>query len=637
MFCIDYSVRLKEIVQRIEKSESILTIENPTFVKKKLRHIPDEKIIEYIGMADMPKIIHILCLKYGQKPQLIPITGDVMIRVGECNAANMSYLALYLHFLKFENGILLLEGNTSYPAFIGTCEFGVRVNGQAGNAVLTDMGLDKKIGKSIYEKRTAFSFSTELSEETEISFFNRVDGLEAEYGRINAMRFSPVADLISDQYFWKDGWIFYIEGRKLVCRKADKNLLRSKEQKFREALKKYAPLKWKWAFELRDFYYKNVEKKKKPIWLFMDRPESADDNARVLFKYVQKKKEIDSYFLLSKESENYSEMTAIGRVVELYSEEHFKLQLLADYIISSQCNGVVENPFWEDAELFRDLYHRPKIIFLQHGVIKDDMSVTLNRFNTNFTGFVTSTEAEWRSILEYPYFYTEKEVWLTGLPRFDELSDKREKIILIMPSWRQGLMEQIWNEGRHNMQWTLKSGFEESAYLQAYKSLLHNNDLKKICRRYGYKLIFVAHPLMKPYIGMLEADSDTEIWNAGVPYKDVFAKGALLITDYSSVAFDFLYLKKPVIYYQFDREQFFREHTYKPGYFKYENVELGYVCEKEDSLVCKICEYIENDCKVSKDHKDRIEALWIYHDKFCDRVYKKIKEINCNEHSGLWV
>ena len=63
--------------------------------------------------------------------------------------------------------------------------------------------------------------------------------------------------------------------------------------------------------------------------------------------------------------------------------------LLADYIVSSQCNGVVENPFWDKAEYFRDLYHKPKMVFLQHGVIKDDMSLTLNRYNTNFTGFIT--------------------------------------------------------------------------------------------------------------------------------------------------------------------------------------------------------------------------------------------------------
>ncbi len=621
----DYNTRLKEIFKRIEESEDIVTIENAASIRKRMKHIPDQEIIAYIGMADMPGIIYILCLKYGQKPQLIPIPDDVMIRVGECNAANMSYLAVYLHFLRFEGGMLTLEGNVSYPAVLGACGFGVRVNGHMMDAVMTDMHLDLKMGATVYEKRTAFTFSTELSEDADIVFLNKINGFEAEYGRINAMRFSPVADHIPGQYFWKDGWIFYIDGRKLICRKADADLVKKKELVFREALKEYAPSKWEWACKLRDYYYKN-RKKRKQIWLFMDRPEAADDNAKVLFRYMQKKQDIDSWFILSRDSGEYAGMAETGNVAEIYSEQHYKLHLLADYIVSSQCNGVVENPFWEDGEFFRDLYHRPGIIFLQHGVIKDDMSGTLNRYNTNFTGFVTSTEAEWRSILDYPYFYTEKEVWLTGLPRFDELTDRKEKIILIMPSWRQGLMEQVWNEEKHNMQWVLKPGFEKSDYFKSYKSLLENEKLGEMCEHYGYKLVFMAHPLMKPCAGMLAADAVCEIWDESVSYKEAFGRGALLVTDYSSVAFDFLYLHKPVIYYQFDREAFFREHTYRPGYFKYENEDLGYICEDEEALVRKICGYMETDCQVSEEHKVKIEALWPYREGFCERVYNKIRE-----------
>ena len=71
---------------------------------------------------------------------------------------------------------------------------------------------------------------------------------------------------------------------------------------------------------------------------------------------------------------------------------------------------MIENPFWDFSEYFRDLYHRPKRIFLQHGIIKDDMSITLNRYNTDFTGFITSVKEEYNSILEYPYSYTKNEV-----------------------------------------------------------------------------------------------------------------------------------------------------------------------------------------------------------------------------------
>ena len=41
-------------------------------------------------------------------------------------------------------------------------------------------------------------------------------------------------------------------------------------------------------------------------------------------------------------------------------------------------------------------------------------------------------------------------------------------------------------------------------------------------------------------------------------YKDIFAQTDLMITDYSSVAFDFAYLRKPIVYSQFDRDSFFQ-------------------------------------------------------------------------------
>lgn len=52
-----------------------------------------------------------------------------------------------------------------------------------------------------------------------------------------------------------------------------------------------------------------------------------------------------------------------------------------------------------------------------------------------------------------------------------------------------------------------------------------------------------------------------------------------MITDYSSVAFDFAYMKKSLVYAQFDREAFFEGQTYDEGYFNYETDGLsGMLC-----------------------------------------------------------
>ena len=83
-----------------------------------------------------------------------------------------------------------------------------------------------------------------------------------------------------------------------------------------------------------------------------------------------------------------------------------------------------------------------------------------------------------------------------------------------------------------------------------------------------------------------------------------FNKCDLMITDYSSVAFDFAYLRKPIIYYQFDKEKF-RKLQYAEGYFDYETMGFGDV--------------IVNDA-------ERENSFFIYHDKNnCKRVYEAIK------------
>lgn len=43
-------------------------------------------------------------------------------------------------------------------------------------------------------------------------------------------------------------------------------------------------------------------------------------------------------------------------------------------------------------------------------------------------------------------------------------------------------------------------------------------------------------------------------------YNKVLAEGTLMVTDYSRAVFDFAYLKKPVVYTQFDAESFYTEY-----------------------------------------------------------------------------
>ena len=86
---------------------------------------------------------------------------------------------------------------------------------------------------------------------------------------------------------------------------------------------------------------------------------------------------------------------------------------------------------------------------------------------------------------------------------------------------------------------------------------------------------------MMDEVEAVEKEEATEDENVQAPlekYQELFKKGALLITDYSSVAFDFAYLKKPVLYYQSTNDYHF---NLDESYFDYETMGFGEVCRSE--------------------------------------------------------
>ncbi len=615
---------LRKILENIacmdqnEKSEWVL--------RRQIQDVEDDFIISEIGMADLPLILLLMHMKYGEKLKLIPVEQNAVIRAGENNIANMSYLAVQLHFLEIKDGRVCIEGITSVPAVFGEgAEFCIIHNGIFSKCDLTDKNMDQKIGSIFYEQRRVFR--TEIIPaygENKIQFANVIYSGQMHicpYGKINAMRFFPVSDCLEKQYCVKDGYVFYIRNGMLCFRTIAEGEQVSYESIFQKELMRIGTDEAMWAVSLRNQYFAAIKNKKKPIWLFMDRVDQADDNAEILYRYVKKRDEVDAYYIIREDTKDYERLKELGGIVPLYSPQHDLLVLLADYVISSQANGVVENPFWEKAEYVRDLYHQAKIIFLQHGVIKDDMSSTLNRYHTNFTGFITSSPAEWASILREPYDYPEEKVWLTGLPRFDMLYNNSQKCILIMPSWRKEFVEQEWDEESQNMVWRPKGNFSESRYVKVYRSLLSNRQLAENCKKYGYHILFMPHALMKPYLADLMGDSGAEEKS----YREAFAEGSIMVTDYSSVAFDFAYLLKPIIYYQFDKEEFFSTHTYQRGYFDYDKDGFGEVVCDEEKLVNLLIAYMEKGCSAKEVYRKRMEEVFAYRDgKACKRVYDLI-------------
>lgn len=354
--------------------------------------------------------------------------------------------------------------------------------------------------------------------------------------------------------------------------------------------------------------------KNRRIWFYMDFPTIADDNGMHLFKYSvnQNDKGIKKYFIIDKSSADHEKMKKIGPVIAYHSIKHRVLGLFTEKIITSHPDNNYIYAFWGHYPNFAGIL-KSSTIFLQHGITLNNISGWLNKYDKNLDFLLTASKKEYDSLFKYYYNYDEEIIQLLGFPRFDNLKDGKTKTILLMPSWRRYLN----NENKYTI--------SNSSYFKTYNSLINNERLIEKAKEYGYEIIFRPHPHVYEFVDLFDENEYIKIDFERGSYQELFKKGALLITDYSSVAFDFAYLKKPVLYYHYGEDYHF---NLEESYFDYNTMGFGEVCRSEDEIVDFLEEYMKNDCRMKEKHVENVERYFTFTDTDnCMRVHEAIKKI----------
>lgn len=355
---------------------------------------------------------------------------------------------------------------------------------------------------------------------------------------------------------------------------------------------------------------------RKNIWLFAERGKEARDNAYNLFVYtVKNHPEIESYFIIDKKSPDFNKISNY-KTINYGSFKHYYYFCLSKVLISTHILGYSPN-----ASVFRYIKKRINLnkieVFLQHGVIKDNLEV-LHYPNVKLDLFVCGAKPEYEYVINN-FGHNKEVIQYLGLARFDNFHDLNlKKQILLMPTWRIGLNNIMSDEE-----------FVKSDYFIKYNIFINNKDLANLLEKYGYKLIFYPHFRIQKYISAFHSSNNKVIIASLDNYdiQELLKESQLLITDYSSVFFDFGYMKKPVIYYQFDME-YFRKTHYKEGYFSYENNGFGPVYRFEGELMQEIERLLKSDCKITDLYKNRIEKFFPLNDtKNCERNFIAIKKL----------
>lgn len=365
-------------------------------------------------------------------------------------------------------------------------------------------------------------------------------------------------------------------------------------------------------------------------WLLMDRDTQADDNAEHLYRYIGlNQRQINAWFVLREESHDWARLKRDGFRLLAYGSLAHKMALInAKHVISSHADDYVIN--FLPKRNYRDLM-RWNYTFLQHGVTKDDLSEWLNR--KPIRHFITAARVEYESVCmgESGYKFTPREVALTGFPRhdrlmsLDSLSESRKRI-LIMPTWRQSIVGGIVGKGNERAR---NQEFRETEYYKYWRGLLSDSRLHDLVRDHDMDLVFFPHANLSPYLEDFRFEGVTVLGHRDVnSIQDLFISAAMLITDYSSVAFEMAYLKRPIVYYQFDEDLVFGGgHLTQKGYFDYRRHGFGPVCVDREALLEAVNSVLIDGVRASAPYAQRMDDFFACRDgRCCERVFNLIEE-----------
>ena len=180
------------------------------------------------------------------------------------------------------------------------------------------------------------------------------------------------------------------------------------------------------------------------------------------------------------------------------------------------------------------------------------------------------------------------------------------------------------------------NNFNRTDFFKFYNNLINSPKLLKAMKKYNYKGLFCLHPSFSEQWKDFKNNSIFSIKDK-YDYQTLLSEASLLITDYSSIFFDFAYMKKPVIYTQFDYEKYRKNH-YRKGYFDYNLNGFGPVCIDLETCINTIIDELRSGCKMKNKYLERVQKFFSFFDRNNnDRIYNAIKNSDSFESFNLYI
>ncbi len=346
------------------------------------------------------------------------------------------------------------------------------------------------------------------------------------------------------------------------------------------------------------------------IWLVGEVPYKAQDNGYHFFRWMRRTHpRRRAYFVIDADSPDREKLEPLGNIVEHSTRRHIRYSLLASRLVGSHHSEYLFAS--RDPRVVRRT--RGVRIFLQHGITAGKNVVPIYARQSTFElpteRFAVASELEQRIVME-DYGYPARQVPITGFARFDALfaaTERPPRSVLVMPTWREVMRTE---------------NFLSSDYYANWHGFLTDPRLQALLNAHQLEITFLLHPNMRMFADYFQVPNVRLVRQGEVDAQKLLTSSAVLITDYSSVAWDFSFLNRPVLFFQFDAGQLIGE---RAPHIDYWTQLPGPIATTPQRLIALLSEVVDADLTIAPTYRSRAAAFLTYHDQGnCARIYEMI-------------
>jgi CDP-glycerol glycerophosphotransferase len=328
-----------------------------------------------------------------------------------------------------------------------------------------------------------------------------------------------------------------------------------------------------------------------------------EDNSRYLFEYVKKAHPEIRAVWLTQNPDVLEDVRALGHEVHAKdSLRGYLLTLRAEVCILTH----IPSAIWCDVNYF-GLVERCRVVQLYHGIhikkyeISPDKGKIKSRlFEMLFPSFQNyslaiatseNTREDFSNIFKVPV----DKVAVTGYPRTDPIYACRGKgregrfTVMYAPTWRSNIQEEL-------------------ALIEGYG--FDVGRISHFLSEVGAELQLRLHPnqckaLRKDFVREIE-DSGNIYFNHSQGIYEAMSGIDALVSDYSSIYLDYLFLDRPIIFAPFDYDDFMR---FQGFYYDYNEMTPGPKASDWDEVIACLKAAISNPEAYQAD-RDRVRRFF---------------------------